>query len=390
MKIIGDKLRIARQIRNKKITQLAKEIDVSKQSISQFESNVSDPKGETLIKICQSLNFPIQFFTVDSVVPMQVTHTFFRALSSASALERNSFIEKTKLVTRIYDYLSEKLDFPKFDLQSISVPDDVDLNSMEELAQQVRRCWDLGEAPIWNVIGLLEEHGIIVSVINSSSTKVDAFTQIDCCENIQRYCVMLESEKKSMPRRNFSAAHELGHIILHSKLPMDEMDNVEKAELETQANMFASCFLLPKTSFEKDLTHPNDYDCYLNLKRKWHVSIKSMIFRAHELSLITYEQYISLLKKYNYRMARDNAPGEKIEPFDNLIPIERPQLFNLSFSMLFENNILTLDSMKEEMANRGIALNEDMICELLPLEEGYFDKYKSTKEPLVIKFKRTE
>ena len=74
----------------------------------------------------------------------------------------------------------------------------------------------------------------------------------------------------------------------------------------------------------------------------------------------------------------------------NMIPIERPQLFNLSFSMLFENNILNLDSMKEEMANRGIALNEGMICELLPLEEGYFDKYKSTKEPLVIKFKRSE
>ena len=94
MKIIGEKLRIARQIRNKTITQLAKEVEISKQSISQFEAETAEPKGETIFKISRILDFPIQFFTIANKESICVSHTFFRALSSTSALEKNSYIEK--------------------------------------------------------------------------------------------------------------------------------------------------------------------------------------------------------------------------------------------------------------------------------------------------------
>lgn len=387
MKIIGEKLRIARQIRNKTITQLAKEVEISKQSISQFEAETAEPKGETIFKISRILDFPIQFFTIANKESICVSHTFFRALSSTSALEKNSYIEKTKLVTEIYDYLSEKLDLPQLNLYDLEIPDEINLESMEKLAHQVRVNWGLGDGPIWNVIGLLEENGIIVSVLKNDSSKIDAFTQIDVVDSRQRFCVMLESEKKSMPRRNFSAAHELGHIILHSRVPMNELDGLERSELETQANLFASCFLLPKETFKNDLKYPDEYDFYIELKKKWHVSIKAMIFRAHKLELINYEQYVSLLKKYNYRMARDNVSGERLEPLDNDILIDKPQLFKLAFDMLFENKIITLDTMRGEMANRGIALDEALICDVLPLDDNYFAKYRTNKEPLILKIR---
>ena len=91
MKIVGDKLRVARQIRNKTITQLAAEVDVSKQAISQFESELSEPKGETMIKICKSLDFPVYFFVKPFPNDVRVTNSFFRALNSTS---KNFFLKK--------------------------------------------------------------------------------------------------------------------------------------------------------------------------------------------------------------------------------------------------------------------------------------------------------
>ncbi|MGV8982353.1 ImmA/IrrE family metallo-endopeptidase [Clostridium sp.] len=44
-----------------------------------------------------------------------------------------------------------------------------------------------------------------------------------------------------MVKRNFDAAHELGHIILHSKLSnIKELSNEEFKKLEVEANSFAS------------------------------------------------------------------------------------------------------------------------------------------------------
>lgn len=387
MKIIGDKLRTARQIRNKTITQLAKEIEVSKQAVSQFETGSSEPKGETIFRIVKSLSFPLQYFTIENHETMNVSHTFFRALLSTSALEKNSYIEKSKLVVQIYDYLSEKLEFPSINLPRYNIPDFIDLDSMEQLTQQVREYWKLGNGPIWNVIDVLEQNGFIVSVLKHDSVKIDGFTQIDVHDGIQRFCVMLENEKKSMARRNFSAAHELGHIILHSGLPMSDLDNTDKAEQEIQANLFASCFLLPKDQFIRDLKSPLDYDYYLGLKRKWHVSIKAMFNRAYKLDLINYDEYVTLLKKYNYRMSRDNAPGEKLEPYDNIISVEKPQLFETAFEMLFDNDVVTLDSLWTEMAEWGLALDEELICDILPLEDNFFSKYYIPKAPLKINFK---
>lgn len=147
--------------------------------------------------------------------------------------------------------------------------------------------------------------------------------------------------------------------------------------------------MLRKDQFIRDLKSPLDYDYYLGLKRKWHVSIKAMFNRAYRLDLINYDEYVTLLKKYNYRMSRDNAPGEKLEPYDNIISVEKPQLFETAFEMLFDNDVVTLDSLWTEMAEWGLALDEELICDILPLEDNFFSKYYIPKAPLKINFKNS-
>jgi len=389
MKIIGEKLRIARQIRNKTITQLAKEVEVSKQAISQFESELSEPKGNTLLNICKSLNFPIHFFINSFTDDIEVTSTCFRALSSTTALEKNSYKEKAKLVSGIYDYLDEKLYLPPLKLPAFDLSDIITNEYIERIASQLRNYWGLGEKPIPNVIALMEENGIIVSVFKDESKRIDGFTQFYKTEKGLRYCVILDNEKHSMARRNFSASHELGHVILHSNLCFDELDSSEKPIVEKQANYFASCFLLPTKSFRKDLTDPLNFSSYLSLKLKWRVSIKAMIVRAKELGIIDYYQSVNLFKKYNYYITKNNKQGEKLEPLDETIEFEKPELFESAFEMLLEEGCAGYgyESLMRDLLERGLALYDDFLYSILPISDNFFSKYKPTSKVLNIKLK---
>lgn len=388
MKIVGEKLRIARQIRNKTITQLAKEVDVSKQAISQYESELIEPKGEILSKICNVLSFPLFFFIKPFKEEINVSNTFFRALNSTPALERNSYYEKAKLVSRIYNYLDDILILPKLNIPKFLISDNVTDYEIEKLASSLRQYWGLGEDPIFDVVSLLERNGIIVSVLKSESKKIDGFTQVYNSNGKLRYCVILDDEKHSMARRNFSAAHELGHIILHSYINPEEFET-DRIKIEKQANHFASSFLLPKNSFKKDLSNPLDYELYVTLKLKWRVSIKAMIVRAKDLGLIDYYQYTSLFKKYNYKITNSNLPGEKYEPFDNdgKISFEQPELFETALELSLDNHKTNYYYMQEQLKELGIALDDDFLCSILPIPDNFFEKYQVRDKVLKIKLK---
>ena len=61
--------------------------------------------------------------------------------------------------------------------------------------------------------------------------------------------------------------------------------------MEEEANNFAAAFLLPKESFLADvMQYPNKLEFYVELKRKWKVSISAMIIRAFKLNAITHNQ----------------------------------------------------------------------------------------------------
>ena len=85
----GQRLKIARLYRNLSVSDLADKIGIKKQSISQFEIGVTKPKVETELLLIRELGFPRNFFYQNSDTP-EVNKTFFRALSSASALDKKT------------------------------------------------------------------------------------------------------------------------------------------------------------------------------------------------------------------------------------------------------------------------------------------------------------
>ena len=68
---------------------------------------------------------------------------------------------------------------------------------------------------------------------------------------------------------------------------------------EDEANLFASEFLLPRKAFLSDLQlYANRLNRYVELKRKWKVSIAAMVMRAHSLKAISDSQYQYLMRQF--------------------------------------------------------------------------------------------
>ncbi len=375
MDIIGEKIREARIFNNLSITDLADKVSVSKQAISQYENNISTPKNEVLFNIVRTLNFPLEYFIKDYTSSIKIGNVFFRAMAKSTNLDKESYKMRAMYVTMFYTYLCEYLDMPMLDETVIGTKDiDFDDSSIfDTISYELREKWGLGERPVENVMNLLESKGIIVSTIANSSKNVDGFTQVGEIFGKKLYCVMIEDNKGSMARMNFSAAHELGHIILHKNLYLQEMDKVQKALLEQQANDFAASFLLPKRAIYADLIDPLSLKSYELLKKKWRVSIGALLRRALSVGRINNYQYTKLIKSYSYRGYRKN------EPLDDIIPIGKPILFKQSLELLLDEKVISINSMLRELEGFGLAMNMSTLVDLLSLDKTFFNRYIPNK-----------
>lgn len=361
MSFNGQRLKTARIYRNMSMTELADNIGIKKQAISQFENGLSNPKPETEFSLISVLRFPRTFF-YQKDKNLEINNTFFRALSTTNALDKKTQEIKTKLIVEIYNFLCEYLDLPVLNLPQINHNSKEDI---ENIALSLRAYWNIGELPIQNMVNLIENNGIIVSAFDVESDKIDAFTQIHNIKTFPQYCVVVGNNKKSAVRRNFDIAHELGHIMLHSNIEnLDELSAEQLKELENEANLFASAFLMPKNAFYNDLSSASDLRSYIELKRKWNVSIAAMLIRAKSLGRISIKEYQSLMKSMSYRKWRVH------EPLDDVLKISVPTLFSTAIDVLFENKVMTPQTFVSKLSNYGLSIYPNELEELLSLPQG--------------------
>lgn len=343
-----DKLKSARLYEGYTIEKLAEAIEVTKQAVSLFEKGEITPKLETLMKLSQVLQFPRDYFFSEDQEVLDVGNVYFRAQMSTTRITKASQTEKIKTVFNLYKKLNKYIKFPKLNLPYLEVGefDNLSEEDIEALAQKVRAHWDLGQGPINNLVGVLEKNGIIVTSFETKDEKVDAYSKPLKINGEIKYCIVLDEAKKSAARRQFNAAHELGHILLHEAMGIEvaELDNIQYKEMENQANLFAAALLMPKETFLNDLLYPNNLDHYIELKKKWRVSIAAMVVRAHKLGVITNNQYQYLMRKMNQNGYRKN------EPLDDVLLINKPLLFRKALEMILSNNIATPNQILEEFA----------------------------------------
>ena len=127
-KFNGKRLKEALQFREKKMTELADEIGISKQSLSLYANNGNTPPYENVVKISHALKFPTDFFMTEDYCTVATGNTYFRSQASATKKSRTSQKLKLEYVARMYEVLLNYINFPELNLPKVddfSLPDDI-------------------------------------------------------------------------------------------------------------------------------------------------------------------------------------------------------------------------------------------------------------------------
>ena len=355
---------------------LANIIGIKKQAISQFENGKATPEYETVEKISSALNFPLNFF-YEKDVPILKGNTYFRAPFSSNKRDLNSQKVKARYVAYIYGTLAKYVDFCPYNIPSFE-----DTADIPALAQKLRNYWGLGQEPISDMVSLMERNGIVMSEFATDSKQIDAFTQYNEIGSQNYYCVVLGTEKPSFVRRQFSCAHELGHILLHEKY--EDQSGINREDFrkqESEANQFAAEFLLPRNAFLLDLqVSANRLNRYVELKRKWKVSIAAMVKRAHDLGATTDNQYQYLMRQISKNGWRTS------EPLDDYLPMRHPKALKQAVNIIILNDVLTGKQLLSEIGRDGKSLPKVVVDEVLNLEPDTIVVDDSTLDSKIIPF----
>ena len=358
----GEQLKKARVYRGYTVGELAELSGYQRQTISMYENGKSTPIDISVImNLSRVLNFPPQFFT-DQSVKLSSGSTYFRALLTTNKKYRNQQEQKMEFVAALYSFIQEYVDFPELNLPEI--PCDV---SPEEAAGILRKHWGLGDRPISNLIYTVEENGIIVTSFKTETDDVDAFSKMIEIEGEQRYFIGYSSNKTSAARIHFDVAHELGHICLHGwSEDVESLSKEEFKEREEQAHRFAAAFLLPESTFRRDvIAGPYSLPYYKQLKQKWKVSMAAMIRRAYTLSVISADDYQMLVRTMQRRSIWKN------EPLDDVLITSEPSLLRTSVMMLLSEKVFTPKEFVDELSfNFGLSLYSEEIEHLLNLPKN--------------------
>ncbi|WP_342038193.1 ImmA/IrrE family metallo-endopeptidase [Brevibacterium ammoniilyticum] len=200
----------------------------------------------------------------------------------------------------VYDFITERFVLPQ------QVLPDADGDAPASAAALLRAMWGRGPEPLPNLIQLAEAHGVRVLSLPPSARAVDAFSFI---LNGQAFAFL--STEKTAERTRFDLAHELGHLIMHTRHPVEPDETTEEAaaapfsrDLEAEANRFAAELLMPAAEIRAAAGPAPAVPDVLRLKTRYRVSAIAMARRFHDLELSSewaYRQNLVELGKLGYR-----------------------------------------------------------------------------------------
>lgn len=305
---------------------MAKELGLQLRSIQAHESGEYAPEKGNLERMAALLGFPVSFFWGDDLPLISEHAASFRSLSKMSAALRDSALGAGTIAFLLNDWIETRFDLPRADLPDLS-----DL-APEEAAAALRRIWDLGEAPVSNMVHLLEARGIRVYSLALDAKEVDAFS---VWHGSQPFVFL--NTVKSAEHSRFDAGHELAHLVLdrHSMLH----GGAHGPEIERKANAFASAFLMPRSNVIAHCPRVPTIPNLIEAKRAWGVSLAALAYRLNQLGMFSEWTYRSLciqMAKLGYRTSEPKP-----------MPRETSQTLNKVFAWLREQGTLKGDIARE-------------------------------------------
>ena len=253
---------------------LAKIAGVSRVTVGKVERGTSLPRAATLRALAEALG--VRVAELVAVV---------RPLDKVRFRPRTTVYSRAQILAEVSDWLAgyEEIEacldkHRPFRFGASWNP--ASARSPTEAAKRARQAVGLDpREPIRDICGLLEDNGVKVLLLDKPRASFSGLSvgSGDCGPAV----VVNTWRRISVERWIFTAAHELGHLLLH---PSDYERDVSTIshDAEREADAFASEFLMPEKAFGPEWWATRGQPLIvrvLKVKRMFKVSYKTVLFR---------------------------------------------------------------------------------------------------------------
>jgi len=325
--MIERRLRQLRLARGFTLDGLAAEMGgiVTKQALSKYEQGKANPSPTVLGKLAAALGVKAaHLWSEPSVICEFIAYRKGTGLAK-SEQERVEAVVCQMLEERVrLQELTQATTIPELPIKDFKIGR---LEDTEHCAKDLRQRWNLGLSPISSLTGTLEDHFVHVFEIEAPE-KFDGISAV-ARDSEQKAVAAAVVSRKPLPggRQRLNLAHELAHLTLDVSPEVDE----EKA-----AFRFAGAFLTPDESLYRDLGRKRglvQFEELAMLKRKYGMSLQSLIYRLHDLEVISNQHS----RQWWITVARKG--WKKQEPFE--LDPEQPEWLRKTLLRALSEGLMT-------------------------------------------------
>ena len=342
----GTLLRLARHLRGFTQIKSAEMLGVAQAVYSRMENDLVEIDDGVVKKAASAFELPAEFFDITDTVygPPVSVHTMLRGSSQVTARDVDMITAELNLrlihLRRFLENveLNQSLDLPRLDVEMYDSP--------VEIAETVRRHWQMPDGPVKNLTRLLERAGIIVGYSDFHGAAVSGVT---FAAPGQPPLILLNPNHPA-DRIRFTLAHELGHLVMH-RFPTPQM--------EDEANLFASVFLFPRKALREAFQGRKlSLQLLAALKPEWKMSMQGILYAAQREGIVTTNQAKYIWTQISSRGWKTREPASLDfvhDPATMLPTIIKTQMEDLGFT---KDDMIKLAKVGQKDFNRFYPLEE--------------------------------
>ncbi|EJW18739.1 XRE family transcriptional regulator [Paenibacillus alvei] len=375
----GDNLANLRIMHGYSRKQLSDMLGVTEQAVWQYENAYTTPKMQIVNELKRIFNVKSKYFYSKDMLAKYMTPLNVDVMNIAYRSKVLNVISKTQAEAKHIEYLDSFVNYitayvshPTLKIiklrnevmEYIEHTNDDRSAQINTVAHLARERLDLSTSSNDDLLFQIEKSGVFVFE-KAIGEEIDAYS---LWTRNERPYIILGNMKRSAARRNFDLAHELGHLLLHYQLEFANLDRKEHKNIENEANMFAGALLLPEEQFTldmKDISRPTNPDGYVDLKKKWKTSLQVLGYRAANLGIIEAKGH------RNFYAALHRKGYLKMEPLDDIIPIQKPMKIKTIIDFVSKKGIVDIGHMIEHDWKVEVSFFHHMTG----IDPSFFEKY---------------
>lgn len=301
----GKRLRQARIKAKLSMEALSEKMDdiVSKQAISKYEQAKMMPNSTILIAMANALDVTIDYFFRPFTFELDDLKVSFRKKSNAKVADQKAL--EVQIQDEVERYLETEeilqIDNPRLDefqVANLSTTQDMIL-----CAKAVRERWELGRAPITNVMELLERHGVKVLITEAP----EDFDGVSGIVNDSHPIIVLNSNQHNIERRRLTSFHELCHLLFNKHFAPE----LTQHQKENLCNDFASEMLLPGSILQDTFAGKNKitFTELIALDKTYGISVDAIVYKLRNMGIVSEKRH----RNYCIRKNMDQSFKKYVE-----------------------------------------------------------------------------